>query len=214
MNDIATTIREVKNASVVDGFHFDEEKHLYTKNKTPLRNVTGCITGSGLLDTTFMTEEGRTRGQHVHTAVAYYVQGDLDYGSVAPWIWPYVDAYKEFRSDLAIEVIPELCEIAAMHPVWWYGGKWDQIAIRRGRWILIDIKTGNLSPTTAVQLAAYANLPPLEALDVERYALRLDPKLTPPYRWKKYDDPTDFQTFLAALTVTNWKRRHNIREAA
>jgi hypothetical protein len=134
-----------------------------------LPRVTEVLVGAGLIDTTFMTEAGRERGTAVHLACQYLDENDLDMDSVDPALVGYLDAYRDFRQQVAMD--GSWIEMPQQDPKGLYRGTPDRILVDRPRCIY-DLKSGAPQPSTALQLAAYVHMMPDE-YSYGRYAVYL-----------------------------------------
>lgn len=182
---------------------FDSEKHEYKLDDVIVPSVTQVLIRAGLIDTTWYTEEACERGKAVHKAIHYFDEGDLDISSIDKVIIPYLNAYTKFLDDSKFVV--QHTEENVYHMTYNYAGTYDKAGILTGKNVILDIKTGNIHPTTALQLAAYAycfDYPP------DRYALQLKDNGT--YKLIHYTDRGDIKTFLAALAVANWKQKEGL----
>jgi hypothetical protein len=120
----------------------------------------------------------------------------------------YVDAARRFLCDSGFSTT--VCEQLAYHPVYEYAGRFDRAGtIRNGNVAIVDWKTGIITPTVRLQLAAYANL----LKDPRKYR-RLAVKLNCNGTYKVHEYPSsetarDFQVFLAALACYRWRKQYN-----
>jgi hypothetical protein len=120
----------------------------------------------------------------------------------------YVDAARRFICDSGFSTT--VCEQLAYHPVYEYAGRWDRAGnVRNGNLAIVDWKTGIITPTVRLQLAAYANLMP-NPLSYRRIATKLNSNGT--YKVHEYpasETARDFQVFLAALACYRWRKQYN-----
>ena len=189
---------------------FDPEKHVYSMDGVAVPSVTQILKESGISD--FSGIDGDTlmhaarRGTLVHSACHYFDDGDLDYHDLDEEIKPYVDAWEKFTKENECKFFS--IEEQVHHPAYNYAGRLDRYGIVNNDYVTIDIKTGSLYPETALQLAAYKEA--LMASDCEvpcetqRWVVQL--KNDGSYGIAVYDGYNDFDVFLAALSVANWKR--------
>jgi len=176
-----------------------------------LPRVTRIMLDAGLVDARWYTELSAERGSAVHKA-CYLADGDeLDESSLDPRIVGYLEAYRRFRTECNFR--PRWREHEVVSRRWQYAGRLDlagSLVMRHEtspRLAVLDIKTGHAGPQTGVQLAAYGRaLIELIGQAASRYALELREDGT--YRLVPYTDPADWSVFLAALTVTQWRKAH------
>lgn len=175
--------------------------------------VTALLAEAGLIDRTWFSEEGATRGTSVHQACHYYDMGELDEESLDPILAPYVEGWKKFRADTGVTILK--CEERIDNERLGVTGKPDRII----EWpsvgfAVVDIKSGSLSDWTAIQLAAYKLLLLQDGWDtakpLKRFAVNLPGDGT--YKVKEYKDRADEGIFLAALAIHNWKANHGGRK--
>lgn len=166
-------------------------------------SVTEVLREQGLIDTTWLTEEGRWRGSAVHRACELDDLDDLDESSVPGGILPYLEAHRKFRRDCCAHW--EEIERRRTHPIRHYTGKPDRYGKINGRTAVVDLKTGAPAPATAIQLAGYAEL---FDSPVRRYSLEL--RANGSYSLREHSDVGDRSVFLGALASLQWRHRHGL----
>ena len=188
---------------------FEPETHTYRDSTGQVvPSVTQILKGAGLLDYSMYSgaEYAAARGTAVHLACQYWDEGDLDYDGLDPEIVPYVDAWIRYREDS--DFVP--CQLEQM--VWCasprYAGTLDRVGMVQGHQWLLDIKTGQPHPATALQTAAYAEASGLLGL-TKRGAVYLRNDGT--YKLEVHNNHLkDWQNFAAVCAVYTWKQKHNI----
>jgi hypothetical protein len=158
----------------------------------------------------------RQLGTAVHLDAHAYDDDDLLWDTVDQRVEPYIRAWAMFREHARLT--PMTRERLVFHPTCFYCGTLDGIFLTpRGVRVLVDIKTGDPADSgcqfqTAAYQAAYAFEHPDEPI-AERWAVRLTPMLSMPYRVTKYDDWRDFATFQAFVTTFQYQslRRRTAR---
>jgi hypothetical protein len=183
---------------------FDAENHIYYADGYPIPSVTQALGSAGIINTEFFTEEARERGTYVHKAVELYHKGGLNISSLDSVIRPYFEAYLDFLKMTNFR--PLYVEKLVFDPVYQYGGTLDLVGPLSGNMSIIDIKTGAAQRWTGAQLAAYraalhktVNIEPI----VGKYALEL--RSNGKWSLKPFTSTRDFDVFLAALTINNFK---------
>lgn len=181
-------------------FSFQPDQHAYILNDRRLPSVTGILKAQGFIDDTWFTEDARLRGTYVHLACHLYDKGTLDIDELDPALRPYLDAYIRFKTETGFQVLES--EVPRYHPQYLYAGTPDKIGILNGD-ALIDLKSGALSPWTALQTAAYE-------LFFDRPMKRFGVQLTNEGKYKviPFTDRTDRNIFLSALACHNWRINH------
>ncbi len=172
--------------------------------------VTDVLKTAGMIDTGWYTDEGRQRGQDVHTACECIDTGGLDWPDFEarfPALVGYAHAYEQFKADTGF--IPWLVEKALYHPRLHYAGRPDRFGINElGALWLPDIKTGKPEPWAGIQTAAYEDLVRHELIGqtMGRPILRLAVELREDGKWRGhfFKDPQDWTVFQSAYNVANW----------
>lgn len=190
---------------------FDAVTHRYSSGETTLVSVTQAIREAGLMgDTSHFTDEARDRGTAVHQMVEFFDQGDLAEDTLDPALAPYLDAYKWFLHDHQ----PTWTHIEARRAdlTLRYAGTVDRAGTLKTtpHAVVLDVKSGSPAPWHRLQLSAYRRLVLAEVTTpiVIRYALYLSADGTYKLDVLPVNDQEDWQTFTAALTLANWKRRY------
>ena len=180
---------------------FEPEGHKYFLGDEELPNVTsvlGLVVDLSHIPTQLL-EFAATRGDYVHQACTFLDRGTLDWDDLDPMLVPYVKAYEKFKKDTGF--VPELIEHRGYSSRFKYAGTLDRTGPMQRRKVLLDIKSGFLSPATALQVAAYSEMDEVKERGPypERYGLQLMDtgkyKLSDPYT-----SPNDFNVFLGLLT--------------
>lgn len=188
-----------------------EEDHTYWLGDEQIPSVTTVIADVGLVDYEWSTRFAMERGSQVHKAIHYYLDGDLDLDTLHPMYRGYVDAALRAIEELELEVVG--IEQRLFHPIYRYAGTADLIARRHGVLNVVDWKTAFNPPrATAHQVAAYAEAwRDLTGDDVgERGCIGLSSDGQ--YRLHQYDGATDFDGFLAALSIYNLRTQYGVRK--
>lgn len=176
-------------------------------NTSDYPHVTDAIKSAGLIDTTFMTDFDRDRGTVVHECCRLIIEGDLDRSSVDPAAAGRVAQFERFM----VEVQPVI--ISAEKPVVSslnrYQGRLDLLASINGVRAVIDIKGPTRAPWHGLQTAGYARADGIEA--ALRFSLHLSDER---YVLVRHADRDDWPTFLACLSLHNFKLRHRLIEPA
>ena len=137
-----------------DALTFDPESHVYTLGDKRLVSVTQILKEMGLIETRFLTEEGRDRGTQVHLATELYDRGTLDEDSLDPRLVPWLDGWKAFLRETGF--VPILIEHRGASK-YGYAGTLDRLGVTgRGKTVLLDIKSSLAkSPWIGIQIAFY-----------------------------------------------------------
>ena len=195
---------------MTDVFRFEEESHTYWLGDRQLPGISAILRGSGLVgEDRFSKEEDRIRGKAIHLAIKYLNENCLDWDSVDPYIKGWVEAYRDFKSSTGF--IPGSVEVPVYHPAFLFAGTPDVAGIFPGdpSPVVVEIKTGILNEEAVrLQLAGQAILLDHKfQCSHDRYCLQVKQDRT--YKLHpQFKDPRDIKTFLAGLTVYNWKKTH------
>lgn len=144
---------------------FDPEAHVYSLNGRQIPNVTRILEDLGIVNYDHIPPSIRDaaleRGNDVHHALAYWLQGDYEDGSLALEYLGFFDAARRFAADANLQVEPEDVEKRLYVERPEYCGTLDLEGIlsvpKIGRRpCLIDWKTGTAEPWVRLQTAAYA----------------------------------------------------------
>ncbi len=189
---------------------FDEARHEYRWAGAPVPNVTRVL--APLSDFSMVNakvlETARQKGTAVHKMVEFDCRGDLDEDTLPDWMRPVLVQWRKFVSESGFQML--VSEHRVFHPHYKYAGTLDLLGTMKNYACIIDVKRSFAAgPAIGLQLAAY-----LEAYAAQekvgkaakRFALKLTE--TGPYRLEPYTDSNDFGTFLALLTIHNWKGKH------
>lgn len=190
---------------------FRPERHEYRIDGVVVPSVTQVLSEAGLIDGQWYTEESQLRGRTVHIMTALDDEGGLDESKVADEHRGYLNAWRLFRAEATWVVLDS--EEAIYHPVWCFAGRYDRrmCTFEDAPYsLIVEIKTGGAEHWHQLQTAAYERcvmhaIPPT----VQRYAIYLADDGT--YKLRKHDDPADWDVFLAALALANWKRNKGIK---
>ena len=188
---------------------FDELTHTYKFNGNVVPGVTTVLESVGISDFSNVPEDtlkyAADRGTAIHLACEYHDNDELE--EVPQVIKPYFDQYIKFLSDFDVEIVE--VEKKVFCEKYLYAGTLDRIAILKkvsDQPVLFDIKTGQPSIAHQIQTAAYEYAYKQDKRSkMDRYTLYLSSdgyKVSEPYKSRQ-----DFDVFLAALTVHNYKKR-------
>jgi hypothetical protein len=150
----------------------------------------------------------RDRGKAVHLACQFLDEGCLKWETVTDEILPHVVAYERFKKDTGFK--PKRIEEPLFHMTLKYGGTLD----REGTWdlgperVLLDFKSGAVSPWTGLQLAGYDLLLPPLKLPRLRCGLALQENGF--YNYKPFKDHQDKNLFLSIVAFYWWRVNHNL----
>lgn len=189
----------------------DEERHVYTVDGVVWPGVTRIlapISGYAGIPREVLDAKAAL-GRRVHLAVQYDAEDDLDDSTVTPDVRGYVDSWRRFRDAKQPKIIA--AEQIVWHPMHRYCGKYDLVLEFDGARWMVDAKSCvQIMPAVGPQTAAYQQASGVESGITRRGALQLFPdgsmgKLLP------LNDPNDWPTFLACLTVYRFKERHHER---
>ena len=128
---------------------FVEETHQYYLGKLELPSVTRILGAVGLIDTRWFKPEHAARGKAIHAVLQYVDKGILDWGTVDPAIYGWIEAYMLFLEEH--KPVYTGIEKKTYHQDRLYAGIIDRLTATG----LDDIKTGAEAPWHQLQLTAY-----------------------------------------------------------
>lgn len=194
-------------------FRFEPKAHQYFLGSTELPGITWVLKDNGLLPEFFANDEALKRGTFVHKCCELLDHNDLNWDSVPDKYMGYVIAWERFRKTTGF--VPEINEKSMYHPLLMFAGTPDRegyvlLGERCERWI-VEIKTGEPLPATALQTAAHELLISAQpgAIQVPRKRLAVKLNENGSYHLSKpYRDHRDQNMFLTALAMSNWRIQH------
>jgi len=184
---------------------FDEAEHVYTVGGQRWPSVTDVVKMLDELDgiPPDILAAAAKFGRAVHEACHFDNLGVLDMGTLDAHLLPYVHAWRQAQHDLRIVVVASECIVA--HPVLRYCGRYDVKARTGGVAELLDLKsTAQIPRTVGPQTAGYVNA--LGEPKIRRRVVQLRGDGT--YRTEILRDSRDWNHFVSALNVLNWRNGH------
>lgn len=197
-----------------DEFIYDDETHTYKLNGVIIPSVTQILKGAGLVNLDFIDKEVLRQkadlGKKVHTTTELYDTEDLFLDDLHPLLQQYLQQWAKFKLDYNFQITD--IETMLFHSVYRYAGRLDRVGIIEAEKFtgkaLIDIKSGLMHHSHAIQLAAYAELynmgKKVKDHIRKRYCVYLSPE---GYLVKEYNNPLDKNVFLSALTINNYLKQ-------
>lgn len=183
---------------------FDADQHRYWLDGRELPSVTTVLKGVGIIDPSkYAGGDAALRGTYVAEATAMFDRGGLADDMMDPRLIPYLAAWELFIRENHVEMI--LIEERVWNRNYMYAGTLDRTMVFQNHHWLIDIKTGARERWHALQTAAYLRALQQGPYPYKRGAVYLKPDGT--YRLDVHDSPDDWDVFLAALAVHNWKEK-------
>lgn len=199
--------------------HVDERTHIYTvrhpecpdgerfDSVTQILNLERMLPNYSGVDPQVMID-ARWRGTNVHAACEMLdTPGGLDWDSLDETELGYVQGWENFRRDTSFDPIPEFIETPLANLQYRFTGRPDRIGyLRDGSLAVVDLKTGDIEPYAALQMAGYGFLvDPSQVF--QRFAVRLKPNgkaKVVSFPVEEYS--TDVGIFLSAVTCVAWRK--------
>lgn len=189
---------------------FDETTHTYRYDGQLVPGVTSVLEGVGLSDFSMVPpdilEQAKAFGTEVHRITEKLDRNEDIPTGISEASGLYLCHYIKFLNDLDVEIID--IEKRVFCEKFLYAGTLDRIAVLKKlslQPVLFDIKTGQKSISHQVQTAAYEYAYKTDKRQkMDRYTLYLSEdgyKLSEAHASRK-----DFDVFLAALSVHNFKK--------
>jgi hypothetical protein len=194
---------------------FDEAAHRYFVGGRASLSVTQILELSGITDFSTVNKDLLDRackfGRASHRATELHDLGILDKSSLDAALVPYLESWKSF---VAFE-ISEMVEIEK--PIWStrfsFAGTPDRIAKdKKGRLVLLDIKTSTTLDITAVALQTAGYSIAWEELEGQKIARRMAVLLGENgFKVWEGDDCGDRDDFIACARVAAYKFKNKIQ---
>jgi len=191
-------------------------------NWEELPRVTTVLQAAGIINfdgiEAGVLNTARDRGTAVHRMLQYYDEGDLDEdlaGYLESWedLAGYLESWKKFRGETGFE--PRLIEQEVWHLGPDYRGHIDRWGTTtKGKFPLVDIKSGAEQPSHVIQISAYYRALqfafPDEAV-TDAWLVYLNRggykvKEVPLYE----ATGSHYNLFMSALAIYTWRREHGL----
>lgn len=191
-------------------FRFEPKLHQYFLGDTELPGITWVLRDNGLFPEFFANEEALKRGTFVHKACELLDKDDLNWGSVPDDYIGYVIAWERFKKKTGF--VPVIIEEPMYHPILMFAGTPDREGyLPDGSRLIVEIKTGEPLPATALQTAAQECLisaqTGIKQGPRKRWAVKLNADGTYDLA-KPYTNYRDLNMFMTILSVSNWRLKH------
>lgn len=212
MDDLVTTPET--------GFHYQDSDHSYWLDGSEIPGYSRIVQDVGVVNLSSIPpkvlENARERGHKIHTALQYLDEDRLDWGSVDPAFYGYIQAWISFCEKEGFRPNLDTIEMPTYHKAYRYGITPDRDGIFNrvdapypG---IVEIKN-TYSPAwywcmqTAAQEHARRSHDWLDSADtpVLRCAVKLNKDGTYLPIWHR--DPNDFKYFISCLVTYGLKRR-------
>lgn len=154
-------------------------------------------------------EETALRGTYAHKATEIYddPERELNWETVTPNLEPYLNAWMAFRYASDVDILE--IEQRVAHPILWYAGTFDRVAILNGALTVLEIKTtaGSPEPFWGLQIAAYLQAFNLGREKADRAIRRVSVQLRPDETFVLTDwpDQNDLAIFNSLLATHHWR---------
>jgi hypothetical protein len=179
---------------------FDAATHTYRWDGTVIPSVTQCL--EILNQYEYVNPEvlaaAQRFGTHTHKAIDLFNKGILDEKALDPNLAPYLAGWKKYLRDTGARVV--FSEHRVYHPDFRYAGTLDTLASIKGRYHVVDIKSGYVSRFVSSQTAAYrqamCKTPKISSID---YCVQL--LGNGEYKLHRLTDAGAFSLFVSCLNV-------------
>lgn len=186
-------------------FSYDADAHIYRTPHQRLPGSTDVIKAEGLVESDWMSEDARWRGQVVHHGIRLLNEGVLDWETVDPALAGYIRSYEHFLKGTGFKILgyeePMMGQGYGVIPDLW--GLLNNVTT------VVELKTGPVPKWAALQTALQAAAIKLnKRIPIgKRYGLRLMAdgsisKLVP------FENPMDEFTALGMVWGFNWKMQN------
>lgn len=188
---------------------YNDELHQYKFDGVVIPSVTQILKEAGLVNLDFISEEYLREksdlGKKVHTATELYDADSLDYDDLHPKLQAYVRSWQKFLIDYKITL--KDIELQMFSNLYRFAGRLDRTGWIGKELTLVDIKSGSIQHSHAIQTAGYEILYNQDKKKSEQIKRRMCVYLNEHgYQVREYKKITDRNVFLSALTISNYLR--------
>jgi len=190
---------------------FNEGKHEYrNESGMIIPSVTQIMKAAGFV---FFqgpdSERSMDLGRKVHKTCELYDLNNLDEDLLDPILRAYLASWEKFLEDFKFKI--KAVEGRVYSKKYGFAGTFDRIGVLGGVNTIIDIKTNNPGPFTAIQTAGYAlayneNVKSDKKKVVQRASVILES--SGKYKYRAYSSPQDEKVFLGCLNIYNWRKQN------
>jgi hypothetical protein len=191
---------------------FNEEEHRYFWRGREVPSVTQALKvvspTYGFVDPEQL-EIARQKGVAVHKMIELFYKGEAFH--VPEWLQPIYTKFLRFIDETGFEVIRS--EYRVYHELYQYAGTLDLFGTMQGKAVFIDVKRSFMAGRAiGMQLEAYRRAYCAQEKVGEGNALRFGLRLheNGNYKLEPYNNPNDWQAFLACLTVHRLKKENGL----
>jgi len=184
-----------------------DSEHKYHFRGVEYPSVTQILKAVGMVNYSSIPaaimEAAMMRGSYAHEACELDDQGRLDETQLDPRLLPYLQAWRAFKKEAGVEVIPEWTERKMVSEALGYAGTMDRLVRWKGGEVCLDIKTGKCMRWTGVQLAGYDILRGSFGVS-NSLRLGLELRKDGTYKIVEFQFRNDYDVWMAALKVFNF----------
>jgi len=150
----------------------------------------------------------RAIGNAVHKACELWDNQTINPDTISPIIAPYLSAWKQFKEQTGLQILESETPIASKK--WGFAGTPDRIGKIKDMIVVVDIKSGILTPYAGLQTAGYKIA--WEEINGKKIKKRLIVQLTAEgkYKMTPFEDKMDEGVFISFVQVYQWKQRNKI----
>lgn len=196
-------------------FRFDVGKHRYYYEDIEVPGVSSILKAGNLTNIGFIPRDVLERssrfGVAVHKTTELYDKGILDEDSLDLNLRGCLDAWIKFKADTGFVV--EHNEAKVFSKKYFYMGTLDRIGLKEGTRTVVDLKTGLVYPSMAIQLSGYQEAfnEGLKVKDkaTHRLVVQLKEDGTYSLSSKDFFKKSDFSVFRACMTLNSWRKTNN-----
>jgi hypothetical protein len=183
---------------------FNEELHEYRVGGIVSPSVSQVLKANGLMDNFRKSEVKLQNGSAIHKALELHDKGNLDLSSLDPRLKKCVDLWEKFKKEIGVAYVKEVEKRVSFGVL--YAGTIDRVLLLESKKkMVLDFKSGSPQPWAALQTAGYAMAyDPVGFKDYERCCAKIHWDMDRVI-YKPYNDPADFNTFIAMATVYHYK---------
>ena len=194
---------------------FIEDGHKYFYNDVRIPCVSDILREGGF-STDFskvkedVLNKATFRGTAIHRTTQFYDKGTLAESKLSSGLVPMLTGWKKFLGDYDLSFEPHEIEQPLYSRIWHFAGTPDRFLTERG--ILVDLKSGIMTATSKLQVAAY------RILVEENYGIKIKiiyvvHLIENDYKISKYtpaQDTKDVRVFLGTVQGYHWKAANGL----
>ena len=186
---------------------FNEALHEYRVGGILTPSVSQILKAKGIMESFRHNPTALNNGTAIHRALELHDLGKLEESSLDKRLAKCIQLWEKFKKEIGV-----ICVLGAEERVCFgvmYAGTIDRIlSLNSGKKMILDFKSGSPQPWAALQTAGYAMAYDItNHKEYERCCAKVHWDMDR-IIYKPYNDPADFNSFMAMATVYHWKKNN------